>query len=77
MSVLSAFLGDQPAEGPKTVMAEMPVVLQTPRDRAKQKSPQQRLDEFWRRFTTEAPGKGLFFLSSSPSPPPPFICPQL
>lgn len=64
MSVLSA-LGhyDGPA---KTVMAEMPVVLQPPNRTSKQKSsPQERLDRFWKNFTTEAPGKGLFVLSLS------------
>lgn len=57
MSVLSALGGrDGPA---KTVMAEMPVVLQPPNRSGKQKSPQERLDRFWKKFTTDAPGKGL------------------
>jgi hypothetical protein len=59
MSVLSALdRRDGPA---KTVMAEMPVVLQssTSHRPGKQKSPQEKLDRFWKKFTTEAPGKGL------------------
>jgi hypothetical protein len=60
MSVLSA-LADNPPGISRTVMAEMPVVLQTSNrgDRAKLKSPQQKVDEFWRRFSTEVPGKGM------------------
>jgi hypothetical protein len=66
MSVLSVLGG---RDGPtKTVMAEMPVVLQPPARPGKQKSPQEKLDRFWKKFTTEAPGKGLFSLSS------PFCC---
>lgn len=59
MSVLSALADNVPG---KTVMAEMPVVLQSSSSRlVKQKSPQQKLDNFWRKFTTEAPGKGMLF----------------
>ncbi|KAB5539459.1 calpain family cysteine protease [Coniochaeta sp. 2T2.1] len=62
MSVLSALGGrDGPGGGAnRTVMAEMPVVLQPPSHRGlvgKQKSPQEKVDRFWKKFTTEAPGK--------------------
>ena len=63
MSVLSA-LGGRDGPPNKTVMAEMPVVLQPPnRGPGKQKSPQDKLDRFWKKFTTEAPGKGMFVVS--------------
>jgi hypothetical protein len=49
----------------RRVIAEVPVVLQPHQNRnGKQKSPQQKLDEFWKRFTTEAPGKGECVLVS-------------
>jgi hypothetical protein len=58
MSVLSALDG---RDGPgKTVMAEVPVVLQPSNRLGKQTTPQERLDRFWKKFTTETPGKGLF-----------------
>lgn len=60
MSVLSA-LGGRDGPG-KTVMAEMPVVLHPPGRSGKQKSPQEKLDRFWKKFTTEAPGKGSYTL---------------
>src|SRR4051812_39961350 len=47
------------AAGPKgrKLVAEMPVFLsQAIRD--KQKAPQRKIDEFWKKFTTQAPGKG-------------------
>jgi hypothetical protein len=46
------------------MMAEMPVVVQPPIRPGKQKSPQERLDRFWKKFTTEAPGKGLYSILS-------------
>ncbi|KAJ9138006.1 Cysteine proteinase, partial [Coniochaeta hoffmannii] len=35
----------------------MPVVLQPPNRSGKQKSPQEKIDRFWKKFSTEAPGK--------------------
>jgi hypothetical protein len=48
------------ADGPrgKTVMAELPVTLPSRGRKRAQKPPQQKLDEFWRKFVTRAPGKG-------------------
>jgi hypothetical protein len=44
--------------GRKTVMAELPVTLPSRGRKHEQKPPQQKLDEFWRKFVTKAPGKG-------------------
>lgn len=41
-------------------MAEVPVTIpQTPK-KPKQQTPQQAIDEFWAKFTTKAPGKGMW-----------------
>jgi hypothetical protein len=57
MSVLGSI--DGLAGGGKTVLAEMPVILPHNRKKGKQKSPQEAIDEFWGKFTTKAPGKGM------------------
>lgn len=46
-------------DGTRTVMAEMPVVLSNIPRKMKQQTPQQAIDEFWGKFTTKAPGKGM------------------
>jgi len=40
------------------VVAEVPVTLATRKPR-KQQSPQENIDEFWSKFTTKTPGKGM------------------
>lgn len=43
----------------RRVMAEMPVYLPPGASRAdRQKAPQKKIDEFWKKFTTKDPGKG-------------------
>ncbi|KAK0728630.1 hypothetical protein B0T26DRAFT_673131 [Lasiosphaeria miniovina] len=45
----------------RTVMAEMPVRVQRSH-KSRQRSPQGKVDEFWRKFTTTAPGKATTLL---------------
>jgi hypothetical protein len=40
-------------------VAEMPVYL-SQANRDLQKAPQKKIDEFWKKFTTKAPGKGTY-----------------
>jgi len=40
------------------MVAEVPVYLSNGQRDHRQKPPQRKIDEFWRKFTTEAPGKG-------------------
>lgn len=57
----SSVAGD--GAGGKTVMAEMAVVLSSSSSPQKDKRkipPQKRVDEFWQKFTTKAPGKGEY-----------------
>ncbi|KAK3325840.1 calcium-dependent cysteine-type endopeptidase-like protein [Apodospora peruviana] len=63
MSVSATSVAGDGAGG-KTVMAEMPVVLQpgSGGSREKQKTPQKRVDEFWKKFSTKAPGKATTVL---------------
>jgi len=42
----------------RRVVAEMPVYLPPGSNRDRHKPPQKRIDEFWKKFTTKAPGKG-------------------
>ncbi|KAK0638782.1 hypothetical protein B0T16DRAFT_431877 [Cercophora newfieldiana] len=50
----------------RRLVAEMPVFLsQAHRDR--QKAPQKKIDEFWKKFTTKAPGKATTLLPASPT----------
>ncbi|KAI1642724.1 cysteine proteinase [Daldinia loculata] len=42
--------------GDRTVMAVVPVSMQTPK-KPKKQTPQEAIDEFWKKFTTKAPGK--------------------
>ena len=58
MSVTTSIAGD--GAGGRTVMAEVPVTLMPGASgvKEKQKAPQKRVDDFWRKFTTKAPGKG-------------------
>ncbi|KAI0376859.1 cysteine proteinase [Hypomontagnella monticulosa] len=50
----AAYLNQDP-DG-RTVMAEVPVTLPQPK-KTKQQTPQEAIDEFWKKFTTKAPGK--------------------
>lgn len=62
-SYASSIVGDGRAG--RRVMAEMPVYLPPGASRVdKQKAPQKKIDEFWKKFTTKDPGKGrlMFFL---------------
>ena len=43
-------------------MAEVPITLAARKNRKTQRSPQDNIDEFWSKFTTKAPGKGMCFL---------------
>ena len=52
----AAYLNQDP-DG-RTVMAEVPVTLPQPK-KTKQQTPQEAIDEFWKKFTTKAPGKGV------------------
>jgi len=53
--------------GGRRLVAEMPVFLsQANRDR--QKAPQKKIDEFWKKFTTKAPGKGKLHQTSPAQP---------
>lgn len=45
--------------GDRTVMAVVPVSMQTPK-KPKKQTPQEAIDEFWKKFTTKAPGKGSY-----------------
>ena len=54
MSSVSSVVGDGP---PRRMVAEVPLPM-APRKKTKQKNPQEKLDEFWNKFTTKAPGKG-------------------
>ncbi len=49
---------DSPGDGRggRTVL-ELPVTV-TAQKRGKQRSPQENIDEFWKKFTTRAPGRG-------------------
>ena len=60
MSVTTSIAGD--GAGGRTVMAEMPVTLAPGVSgvKEKQKAPQKRVDEFWKKFTTKARGKGKY-----------------
>ncbi|KAI1655507.1 cysteine proteinase [Daldinia decipiens] len=42
--------------GDRTVMAMVPVSMQTPK-KPKKQTPQEAIDEFWKKFTTKTPGK--------------------
>ncbi|KAI0108077.1 cysteine proteinase [Daldinia grandis] len=42
--------------GDRTVIAVVPVSMQTPK-KSKKQTPQEAIDEFWNKFTTKAPGK--------------------
>lgn len=44
----------------RTVIAEMPVVVPNIPKKMKQQTPQEAIDEFWSKFTTKAPGKGVY-----------------
>ncbi|KAI2618279.1 cysteine proteinase [Hypomontagnella submonticulosa] len=50
----TAYLNQDP-DG-RTVMAEVPVTLRQPK-KSKQQTPQEAIDDFWKKFTTKAPGK--------------------
>ena len=54
MSSIGSVVGDGP---PRRMVAEVPLTM-APRKKTKQKNPQEKLDEFWNKFTTKAPGKG-------------------
>ncbi len=43
----------------RAVMAEVPVTLRRAPKQPKQQTPQEAIDEFWAKFTTKTPGKGM------------------
>jgi hypothetical protein len=45
----------------QTIMAEIPVTLTQAPKKNKQQAPQEAIDEFWSKFTTKTPGKGLWY----------------
>ncbi len=52
--------GDGPEPG-RLMVTEMPIMIQAAAAQAYHlQSPQRKVDEFWRKFTTKAPGKGKF-----------------
>jgi hypothetical protein len=50
----------------QTVMAEVPVTLSQNPKKNKLQTPQEAIDEFWSKFTTKAPGKGLYLCHYNP-----------
>ncbi|EOO03455.1 putative calpain family cysteine protease protein [Phaeoacremonium minimum UCRPA7] len=47
------------------MVAEVPLTM-APRKKTKQKNPQEKLDEFWNKFTTKAPGKATAIIPQNP-----------
>ncbi len=49
---------DSPGDGRRgRTVLELPVTV-TAQKKGKQRSPQENIDEFWRKFTTRTPGRG-------------------
>jgi hypothetical protein len=55
-----SYIGREVADGPpRTLLTEMPVQIVSQAKKAKQQTPQAAIDEFWSKFTTKTPGKGV------------------
>ncbi|KAI1770649.1 cysteine proteinase [Hypoxylon cercidicola] len=53
----AVYLDQDRDPGDRTVMAEVPVTLHQLPKKTKLQTPQEAIDEFWKKFTTKAPGK--------------------